>query len=302
MKRHRVAVLLAASVIPACLAWSPAASAQPAPTPPPSAAALADEVKLKDGSIFRGTITELVPRDHVDLLLPGGQTRRFPAADVAYAGPAARPPAGAPPGPALPQGAKVHVESDQDDVQLLVRTGQVEGEAWGYRGAVAMTARDYANLCTAPCDTHLPLGQHRLALSMHGGHVVEADDPVEVRGPTTVQAHYDSRLGVRVGGYILIVATLVTGVVLIAESYNGNCSDPNAQHCSQFNTGELAAGAVVLIGGGIVGGILSTIGDRASLQLVPTGAAGPLRLPGNTEGTTGGSAGPGAGLGLRLSF
>ncbi len=320
MKRHLLAVLLAASVVPASLAWSGAASAQqapllppPPPPPPPSAAALADEVKLKDGSVFRGTITELVPHDHINLLLPGGQTRRFPAADVAYAGPAVRPPApAAPAAPAPPQGMKLHVESDQEDVQLLVRTGQMEGEAWGFRGPIGVIARDYHTLCTAPCDTQVPPGQHRLALSLHGGRVVEAEDPVEVLGPSTLQAHYDSHLVVRVVGYVVSVASLITGIVLVAESYNGNCGNPNAQHCSQFNTGELVAGIVVGIGGAIVGGVMSGIGDKASFQLVPTGAAGPLKLPGS--GIEGAGAGmgagagattaqaPGAGLALRMTF
>jgi hypothetical protein len=311
MKRHLLAILLAASVVPASLAWSAAASAQQAPPPqapqqPPSAAGLADEVKLKDGSVFRGTITELVPRDHIDLLLPGGKTRRFAAADVAYAGPAVRPPGpAAPAGPPVPQGVPVHVESDQEDVQLLVRTGQMEGEGWGYRGPIGMIARDYANICTAPCDTQVPAGQHRLALSLHGGHVVEAEDPVEVRGPSTLRATYDSRLVVRVVGYVVTVASLVTGIVLVAESYNGNCNNPNVQHCSQFNTGELVAGIVVGIGGAIVGGVMSGIGDKASFQLVPTGAAGPIKLPGSSsEGAASATIGqaPGAGLALRVRF
>jgi hypothetical protein len=303
MKRHLLAILLAASVVPASLAWSATASAQQAPQQPPSAAGLADEVKLKDGSVFRGTITELVPHDHIDLLLPGGKTRRFAPADVAYAGPAVRPPGQpAPAAPPVPQGVPVHIESDQEDVQVLVRTGQVEGEGWSYRGPIGLIARDYGNICTAPCDTQVPPGQHRLALSLHGGHVVEAEDPVEVRGPSTLRASYDSRLVVRVVGYVVTVASLVTGIVLVAESYNGNCSNPNAQHCSQFNTGELVAGIVVGIGGAIVGSVLSGIGDKASFQLVPTGAAGPIKLPGSSsEGAVTGQA-PGAGIALRVTF
>ncbi len=293
MKRHLLALVLAAATVPAAVAWSGDVCAQQA-----SAPGLADEVKLKDGSVFRGMITELVPRDHVDLLMASGQTRRFPAADVAYAGPAARPPApAAPPGP---RGVPLHVESDQDDVALLVRTGQVEGEAWGFRGAVAMAARDYAVLCTAPCDTQVPVGVHRLALSEHGGHVVEADDPIEVRGPSTLRAHYESRVGVRVAGYVVGVAAAVTGIVLIATSYNGNC-DPNTSNCQQFNTGQLVAGFVTLVAGGIVGGIMASIGDKANLQLVPMGASGPIKLPGTSESVAVGAA-DGAGLALRLAF
>ncbi len=185
---------------------------------------------------------------------------------------------------------------------MLVRTGQVEGEAWGFRGSIGVIARDYHNLCTAPCDTQIPPGQHRLALSLHGGHVVEAEDPVEVQGPSTLRATYDSRLVVRVVGYVVTVASLVTGIVLVAESYNGNCSNPNVQHCSQFNTGELVAGIVVGIGGAVVGGIMSGIGDKATFQLVPTGAAGPLKLPGSSSEGAAMERAAGAGLALRVTF
>jgi hypothetical protein len=294
MKRHLLAVLLAASTVPASLAWSGDASAQQAP-------GLGDEVKLKDGSVFRGTITELVPHDHIDLLLPGGKTRRFAAADVSYAGPAARPSSPPPPaGPPGPPTANVRVESDQEDVQLFVRAGQIEGVGWGYHGAIGLVARDYAALCTAPCETQMPIGPQRLALSHHGGQVVEAEDPVSVGGPATLRVHYDSRLGVRVAGYIIGVAAAITGIVLIATSYNGNCNSA-ATHCQQFNTGQLIAGGVVLIGGAVVGGILSSIGDKANRQLVPMGAAGPIKLPGANESA---AVAPreGAGLALQLSF
>lgn len=297
MKRHLLALLFAASAVSAAVAWSGDVQAQQAP-------GLADEVKLKDGSVFRGTITELVPRDHIDLLMANGQTRRFPAADVAYAGPAARPPAAPPAPPPVPgpRGVPVHVESDQPDVTLLVRTGQVEGEAWGWRGAVSMVARDYGLICTAPCDTQVPPGVHRLALSEHGGRVVEADDPVEVSGPSTLRVHYDSRVGVRVAGYVIGVGSAITGIVLMATSYNGNCN-PNTSNCQQFNTGQLVAGIVTLIAGGIVGGVMAAVGDRAELQLVPMGAAGPIRLSGTGETIAVGQPGAdGAGLALRLAF
>jgi hypothetical protein len=298
MKRHLpwvVPILLAAATVPVTLAWSADVHAQQTP-------GLADEVRLKDGSVFRGTITELVPKDHIDLLMANGQTRRFPAADVAYAGPTARPPAPAAPAgpPPGPRGVPLHVESDQPDVQLLVRTGQMEAEGWGYRGVVTMAARDYSLICTAPCDAQVPPGPHRLALTEHGGRVVEADDPIEVMGPSTLRAHYESRMGIRVTGYVIGVATLVTGVVLIATSYNGNCN-PAASNCQQFNTGQLVGGIVTIIAGGIVGGVMASIGDKADLQLVPMGAAGPIKLPGSNE-TVAVGASESAGLALRLSF
>src|SRR5271165_265503 len=149
MRRSLFAGLVALACVSVPITASSPAHAQPA--------ALGDEVKLKDGSVFRGTITELVPKDHVDLQLANGQTKRFSSADVAYAGPARRPPPAAGGGEAPhPHGIDVKVVANDDDVQLLIRTGQgeVEGAAWGYNGAVAYegVSRAYGIVCTAPCD------------------------------------------------------------------------------------------------------------------------------------------------------
>src|SRR5579872_2767593 len=179
MKLAHLAPLLALAAGPTVISWSPPAHAQQA------AAAFGDEVKLKDGSVFRGTITEMVPKDHVDLLMANGQTRRFASADVSYAGPSRRPPGPGGSGDApRPKGVDTHFVATEDDVQLLIRTGQgeVEGVGFGYHGTVAYegVARDYAIMCTAPCDTQLPPGLQRLALSHHGGRAIEADDPVQL--------------------------------------------------------------------------------------------------------------------------
>jgi hypothetical protein len=89
---------------PASPAAPPAPAAPAAPAAPVAAPGVADEIKLKDGTSYRGTITESVPGDHFDLLQPSGNVRRFPASDVTYAGPASGAPSTppAPPAPAAP--------------------------------------------------------------------------------------------------------------------------------------------------------------------------------------------------------
>src|SRR5579883_414389 len=137
MRRLFLAATLAASAVcVTTLLPREAAAQQAAP-----GAGVSDEVHLKDGSVFRGTITERVPRDHVDLLTPNGQTRRFPMSEVTYAGPAQGGAGGSVPEPAVTVRANkvdVHVASDQSDVQLLVRVGQSEATGWTYRGAIAL--------------------------------------------------------------------------------------------------------------------------------------------------------------------
>lgn len=298
MRRLLVAATLAASAAACGLTFfAREAAAQPTTTAP--APGVSDEVHLKDGSVFRGTITERVPRDHVDLLMPNGQTRRFPMSQVTYAGPAE----GAGAGSGAGAGVDVHVTSDQRDVQLLLRVGQSEATGWTFRGAIALEGRSYAIVCTAPCDTQLPAGLQRLALSQHGGSSAEADDPIDLRPSSTLYVHYDSHAAIRVVGYVIAAASAITGIVLIATSIDFSCSQAqqSAGQCSPVTTSQLIAGLAVMIGGGIVGGILAGIGDGATIQLVPTTSSGPLRLPGASESfATAPVEAPG--LGLRVRF
>jgi hypothetical protein len=295
MRRH----ILAASFAAATFAVASFASREAAAQQPTAPTGVADEVRLKDGSVFRGTITERVPRDHVDLLMPSGQTRRFTMSDVSYAGPASRPEAGAGPEPA----ATVHLQSDQPDVQLLLRVGQSEAVGWSYHGAVAMEGRQYAIVCTAPCDAQLPMGTQRLALSQHGGSAVEADDPVDLRGSSTLYAHYDSHAAIRTVGWVIGLASAVGGIVIMVTSFDFSCSQAQQQagQCSFVDTTQFIAGLAVAVVGGIVGGLMAGVGDHATIQLVPSMSSSPLRLPGASESLV--AATPEApGLGLRLRF
>lgn len=279
-----------------------AAAQQAAP-----AAGVSDEVHLKDGSVFRGTITERVPRDHVDLLMPNGQTRRFSMGDVTFAGPVQSGAGASNPEPAVTVRANkvdVHVASDQTDVQLLVRVGQSEATGWTYRGAIALEGRDYAIVCTAPCDAQLPTGLQRLALSRHGGGSVESDDPIDLRSSSTMYVHYESHAAIRAVGYVVAVGSAIGGIILIVTSFDFSCTQAqqDANQCSAINTTPLIAGIAVAIVGGIVGGILASVGDHASIQLVPTTSSGPLRLPGSSESFVAAPAVEAPGLGLRVRF
>lgn len=299
MRRLFAAATLAVSAACGLTFFAREAAAQQPPAAP--APGVGDEVRLKDGSSFRGTITERVPGDHVDLLMPSGQTRRFAMGQVTYAGPA-QGGGGAGPG-AGPAGVDVHVTSDQPDVQLLLRVGQSEATAWTFRGAVGIEGRNYAIVCTAPCDTQLPAGLQRLGLSQHGGSSIEADDPVDLRSSTSLFVHYDSHTAIRAVGYVIAAASAITGIVLIVTSFDFSCSQTqqNAGQCSPVTTSQLLAGLGVAIAGGIVGGILAGIGDGVTIQVVPTTGAGPLRLPGASESlATGPVEAPG--LGLRVRF
>jgi hypothetical protein len=299
MRRLLLAATFAASAICVTSLFSREAAAQQAAP----AGGVSDEVRTKDGGVFRGTITERVPRDHVDLLMPSGQTRRFKLSDVSYAGPVGQSEGGGPPVPGGAERVDVHVSADQPDVQLLVRVGQSEATGWSYHGAIAMEGRQYAIVCTAPCDTQLPAGLQRLAISQHGGGAVEADDPVDLRGSPTLYTHYDSHAAIRTVGWVVGAGSAIGGIVIMVLAFDFSCSqsDEQAGKCSFVNAGQFIAGLAVAIVGGIVGGIMAGVGDHATIQLVPTTTSGPLRLPGSSEPLV--AATPDApGVALRVRF
>jgi hypothetical protein len=316
----KLPALLLSLLLPIESSWSHVALAQ---TSPPSASALADVVKLKDGSIYRGTIVELVPGDHVDIVLPSGQTRRFPMSDVAYAGAAtphedvpaaaASPPAPAPSaaGEHAPK-AELHLEANERDVQFLVRVGQGEasgfGYVWGGGGFVSFVghSRQYALICTAPCDGELPNGIHRLALSLRGGKAIEAEDPVELEGPATLRGTYECRAGTRAVGWVLFGLSLAAGTLIAATSVRTTYTCDVDGFCStdkRIVGAQLGAGVGIMLAGGIAGAIVGVTKDKAIIEVVPqaprawlwpaTGREGAWLAPASSAGS---------GLALRYRF
>ncbi len=277
---------------------APTQSAQP-PPPPPAApeATPPDIVKLKNGSLYRGTVMELVAGDHVDVRLPSGETKRFPVSDVDYAGAASAAPGAAPAPPAAPppprplvtidaRAAKIHFEATSPDTDFHIRTEDVtvEGSGWGWgRGfygfASTAQAKGYAHICAAPCDATMPVGRYRLALSQAGKKPIEPDGPVTIDGPTTVQGKYVSYAGTRGAGWGLFALSLAVGmgIVLYAVANpSQNCSSSanafggGGSFCSpQPDTGLVTAGTVI----GILGPLLSLAfilqHDRAYISTTP---------------------------------
>ena len=288
-------------MLPTGTAWAPSAQAQEA-TVAAAPGALADVVKLKDGSLFRGTITALVAGDHVDLLLPSGETRQFAMSDVTYAGPAASaaPAAPAPVTSSPPvepaytvTGRKVavHVEADEPGMQLLVKAGQgvVSGGGYSFGGGGFVyggRVTDYAVLCSAPCESRMPAGTHQLALSRASGGVLAVDPPVEIERASTLKPHIESRKGIRAAGLLILIASVTGGLVLIGTSTHDRTScDPSFGGCSstpQVDSTRFGAGLAVLTFGTIVGIVMMVTHDKASIEVVPSAASRLSLSPGQT--------------------
>jgi hypothetical protein len=261
-----------------------------------SAADLPDVVKLKDGSLYRGTIVELVAGDHVDLRLPSGDVKRWAMTDVSYAGETSRSPVpSAPREAAAPRPlvtveageARVHFESDTPETDLHIRThdATVTGAGWGARGGFVYgaVAHGYDHVCAAPCDATLATGTHRLALSYRGKAPVEPEDAVTLRGPSTIRGTYVDKSGTRIAGWVVVIGSLVGGSALLFASFQStqDCSlqSVTGSCTKQFTIdGGLAGGsAAVYVLGTIVGVALAMQHDGATIEVTPLDVS--LRAP-----------------------
>jgi hypothetical protein len=268
----------AAPQVPSPVPPAPAPAPAPAPTPVPSslvAVNAPDIVRLRNGGILRGTISELVPGDYVTLVLITGETRKVAYSDVLYAG-VANAEAGAPPAPvapasiappspaasaragsaaaspAIPSGGTqpfavlhadesiVSVVSKRDGITLSRRSGSASGSAGRYRAEVT----GYDELCTTPCQISLPAGTHTFAVAKPGGKPLEADPVTLPSGKATMTVSVIDRTAARVGLGVLGAAGLISGFALVLSDSGGSAGSPDI--VGPLVLGALGTGVLVL--------------------------------------------------------
>jgi hypothetical protein len=259
--RAHVGLLVAA----ACVLAGVSAAAQETGAATSATSRSDDIVRLKSGALFRGTISELVPADHVEILLITGETRRFPMADVDYAGAIgglpARPallPAPAPPPPspstaatAASTASTVRFQAKGDVPELAL--GEVTGDVISGRGG-----HTYRTLCTAPCAPDLSPGGHRLVLPDVSTTVHSVYIPF---GPSTLQATVTTHHGGQAVGLAVLWVGALGGAGLVTA---GALEDSN--HFLAYGL----TGTGLLIGG-LVGGIwiLAASASETRLEVLP---------------------------------
>jgi len=321
-RRLPAAFVFAFATAAAATSVSTQAHAQQAQAAPP------DVVKLKNGGILRGTIAELVPGGTVTIVTMTGETKKLPMTEVQYAGPAAGMPGAAPP-PTPASGprpliqvngrdAPLYLRSSQSDVTFYMRTSTSEGSSVstgamvGSRGFGAVgggtsvfSGRTYARICTAPCEATVPAGQYTLALSKGTGNPVEDEQLVRVDGPATLAGKYTSYAGLRAAGFVISLASIVTGFYLVYTSFGKEECDASTNICDRkVDQSRLITGFGIAIGGAIIGGIMGSKGDDAEIRVIPgaTGAIAPRNaLWANERGAAAVSA-PLPGLTLAATF
>jgi hypothetical protein len=163
----------------------------------------------------------------------------------------------------------VRVIANEPDIALMVRTGQAETLGTGtgfnpkggtYSYSYIATSAAYANVCTAPCEAVIAEGTYRMALSRAGGTAIAIDDPVIVRGPSTLEGHYEWNRAARVTGWVTFGLSLAAATVLIATV--------DRSQSSPYGSGQALAGFGIGIAGVAIGIPLAARSDEAWLSVV----------------------------------
>jgi hypothetical protein len=206
-----------------------------------------DALYLRSGSLFRGRVTELVPKDHVTIVVETGEARRFDWADVdhvvvgppapALAAPAPAAPAPAAPAPKAPELAHVHVETPRPVVL--------------YRRPPGSTA--WEEVCSSPCDEELPVGG---TYRVTGNGVPARDFGLQANGGEYVVVGVEpaSIAGV-VGGAILTAAGFVG--VLVGANMDAD------QRLGECGAGATTPGCTADASAGTQGDVVATVGSLA---------------------------------------
>ena len=209
---------------------------------------------------------------------PPGYT---PPPPPGYGGPNAPgygPPSGPP--PRVPGSVNIRFEPDASNLSLFSASGAAPVErfrrfhyGWwgGYRYDYGW-APLYSPVCDQACATRFAPGAYQLALAKNNGRVVPTYGPVVINGPSLIRGSYSDHSGLRATGWVIGVAGLVGGIVMVAASANDEfVCDPDG-FCHHHETADaplLVGGIAVLVVSSIVGGVLLSQHDEAHLSVEP---------------------------------
>jgi hypothetical protein len=236
------------------------------------AASAPDIVRLKNGGLVRGSISELVPGESVTVITLTGESRKFDMNEVSYAGSVANDPGAAEPAPpaAATNEAKpadkarpyVTVEATEARLHLV---SDPPGLVFARQDASAFSgdrkATGYARLCAAPCDITLPAGTETISVTAETERHPYKIQVIRIPGGhSELRAYYRDNQSTRNRGWLIMGAGVVGGAALIALSIKLEESPPKPI--------LLLGYATALAGIGVGIGFL-LVRDDARFELVP---------------------------------
>ncbi len=243
------------------------------PTPAFAEVAAHDVVRLENGAIYRGTITELVPGDHVIILLLNGESRTFTMSEVTFAGvepqqaaPAVQASPAPSPAPAVEeQRIRVSFQANRTDLTIHRVSRSTEFAFSSGFGVVAnnaysrFRAASYEQIGVTPCETELEPGAHVFTVTL-GRHRHELDS-ISLTQDTTLVLDYESRRTRRIAGWLTFGLGIATGMALSIAGLAQSIADinPNPKWA-------LSAPGFVIVGvSTVVGLVLGLQRDRVHL-------------------------------------
>ncbi|MBX3223611.1 MAG: hypothetical protein KF795_24075 [Labilithrix sp.] len=242
----------ALGVLTTTMLFNVAAFADDAPPRPPPARATAtiDSVFLRDGSLYRGRVTEIAAGDHVTIVVDGGDTKRIAWAlvdRVIVNAPSTPPPVTTPP-PEPPKDeprARVHVTSPKPVIL--------------YRRPPGSTT--WTQVCTSPCDEELPIGG---TYRIHGNGMSPKEISLIASAGDVVELVVDppSTAGRVAGGFLIGggVIAILAGANIAADAIDASgyersnrdssyCYEQRNSSAHQTGDGIATVGLLAIVGG-----------------------------------------------------
>lgn len=280
-----------------------AATAAPA-TAAPATDAGTDIVRLKNGGLLRGKISELIPGESVTIITLSGKTREVSMSEVDYAGPAEKDPQASPPPAApAPKPAAAVADDEEEDEDEKVDAGKatkpyvtVHGRearlhlvadepgitfhrqvssAVAVGGGGSAYANGFERMCTAPCEVSLPAGTETIALSRDGDPPI-AGDPVQLpAGEARMRGSFNTHDGVRMAGWFTLIGGVLGGaaLALTSSSKGQDCTYGSCVETTELNIGQLVLGIATFGAGVGVGLTLVRVSDAATVEVESASAA-----------------------------
>ncbi|MGK3969238.1 hypothetical protein WMF38_35395 [Sorangium sp. So ce118] len=273
-RRRRVA-----QVVAGIMAVAPLAARAQSPELAPAARVSGgeDEIHLKNGGMLRGTVVDVHPERPVVMVLAGtGEARTVPWPEIdrlergMSAGPSAR--GAVPPEPVPPWGTpgivRVHIETDEPQVQLMV----VTGKSTVRQGSSATRSNLADVVCRTPCDAILDSRNGEEFFFGGRGIVPSSEFQLFDRsGDVFIKVDPGSAFGHSVGQIMTYVGWLAAlgGGLVIAKAYINEDQHESYHGAKRVGLGIVGAGAAIGGSGYILGAAsqttyeLSTPGARA---------------------------------------
>lgn len=156
---------------------------------------------------------------------------------------------------------KINFEGTHDDKPLTLHVHK------GWRTDQGYSVPDWQTICTAPCNSALPAGSYRLAVSVPGKEPTGTDATVSLTYPSVVRGTYVSNANVRMVGYGLMVGgPLLGGFLWLPHATQDEGPSEGAQDERRI-TKYAALG--IGIAGFLGGMVMTIIPDRALIRIVP---------------------------------